>query len=108
MKRTFDTMSRSIRAKCLDCAAGDSGEVRRCVCFACPLWAHRLGFDPDRQSPHGREARRWVQAWNEAADAARAANVVRTPPDHPLMKTPIDGSTGGAGISALPRSADRS
>jgi hypothetical protein len=37
-----------IRAKCLDCCAGSSDEVRKCVAMACPLWPFRTGKNPWR------------------------------------------------------------
>jgi len=33
----------AIRAKCLDCCAHSTKEVRLCPAKRCPLWAHRLG-----------------------------------------------------------------
>jgi hypothetical protein len=35
-----------IRDKCLDCCAGQSGEVRRCTAVRCPLWPYRMGANP--------------------------------------------------------------
>lgn len=35
----------AIRAKCLDCAHS-AAEVRKCVCFDCPLWPYRMGSVP--------------------------------------------------------------
>lgn len=37
---------KSIRAKCLDCCAGDQSEVRKCVSVRCPLWPMRMGRFP--------------------------------------------------------------
>jgi hypothetical protein len=37
---------RAIRAKCLDCSAGSSAEVRRCEAVKCPLWPFRAGRHP--------------------------------------------------------------
>ena len=37
---------KAIRAKCLDCCAGDQSEVRKCVSVSCPLWAMRMGRFP--------------------------------------------------------------
>jgi hypothetical protein len=42
----------AIRAKCLDCCAGSSDEVRKCVAMACPSWPFRTGKNPWRK-PHG-------------------------------------------------------
>lgn len=35
-----------IRAKCLDCCAGQSEEVRKCVAVLCPNWPYRMGTNP--------------------------------------------------------------
>ena len=50
----------AIRAKCLDCCAWSSDEVRKCVALACPSWPFRTGKNPWRQemSEEQREARR--------------------------------------------------
>ena len=37
-----------IRAKCLDCSAGQQSEVRRCTAVKCPLWPYRMGSNPFR------------------------------------------------------------
>jgi len=37
------SLPRAIRAKCLDCCGGSSGEIRKCVAISCPLWPHRMG-----------------------------------------------------------------
>ncbi len=37
------TPMKSIRAKCLDCCAGQQAEVRRCHIKRCPLWRYRMG-----------------------------------------------------------------
>lgn len=36
----------AIRAKCVDCCAGQLTEIRKCVAFACALWPHRMGEFP--------------------------------------------------------------
>ena len=46
------TPMRAIRSKCLDCSGGSSNEVRECVIPECPLFAYRLGRNPNRK---GRE-----------------------------------------------------
>lgn len=35
-----------IRAKCLDCCAGQVGEIRKCVSESCVLWPYRMGDNP--------------------------------------------------------------
>jgi hypothetical protein len=50
-----------IRAKCLDCSAGQTDEVRKCVVAACALWPYRMGSNPFRSvtlSDAERERRR--------------------------------------------------
>ena len=37
---------KAIRAKCVDCCAGDMSEVRKCVATGCPLWPFRMGRNP--------------------------------------------------------------
>jgi hypothetical protein len=41
----------AIRARCLDCCAGSSDEVRKCVAIACPSWPFRTGKNPWRAPP---------------------------------------------------------
>ncbi len=37
-----------IRAKCIDCSAGQLSEVKRCTAVACPSWPYRMGTNPWR------------------------------------------------------------
>lgn len=37
---------KAIREKCIDCAGGNSSEVRKCVQVDCPLWPLRMGVAP--------------------------------------------------------------
>lgn len=37
---------KAIRAKCLDCAGGNTAEVRKCVSVKCALWPLRMGGQP--------------------------------------------------------------
>lgn len=37
------TPMRAIRARCLDCCAGQANEVRLCPVKRCPLWGYRSG-----------------------------------------------------------------
>lgn len=43
------TPMKAIRAKCIDCCAGQRGEVERCGAVNCPLYAYRLGKSPNRK-----------------------------------------------------------
>jgi hypothetical protein len=50
-----------IREKCLDCSAGQTDEVRKCVAVTCALWPYRMGSNPFRSvtlSDEERERRR--------------------------------------------------
>jgi hypothetical protein len=50
-----------IKAKCLDCSAGATDEVRKCVSIGCALWPYRMGANPFRTvtlSDDERERRR--------------------------------------------------
>ena len=40
------TPMKAIRAKCLDCCAGQVAEVRRCELENCPLFRYRFGKRP--------------------------------------------------------------
>ena len=37
---------KALRARCLDCCAGNSAEVRKCVATDCPSWPFRMGKYP--------------------------------------------------------------
>ena len=43
------TPLKAIRAKCLDCSAGQPKEVRLCVIPGCPLYQYRFGKNPKRR-----------------------------------------------------------
>jgi len=43
------TPMKAIRAKCLDCCAGQFKEVRCCTSEDCPLYIYRLGRNPKRK-----------------------------------------------------------
>lgn len=40
---------KSIRSFCLSCSCGSLKEVRNCVIKDCPLYAFRLGSNPNRK-----------------------------------------------------------
>lgn len=40
------TPIRAIRAKCIDCCAGQKLEVRLCRAVKCPLYEYRMGHRP--------------------------------------------------------------
>jgi hypothetical protein len=37
-----------IRARCVDCAGGSPGEVRKCMALSCVSWPYRMGTNPGR------------------------------------------------------------
>lgn len=39
---------KAIRAKCIDCCAGQRKEVALCTAKYCDLWPYRMGTDPYR------------------------------------------------------------
>jgi len=43
------TPLKAIRAKCLECSAGQPKEVRECVILNCPLFSYRFGTNPKRK-----------------------------------------------------------
>lgn len=44
------TPLKAIRAKCLDCSAGQPAEVRLCSSEKCPLYPYRMGRRPKQAS----------------------------------------------------------
>lgn len=47
------TAIKAIRAKCLDCCAGQAAEVRECLCNDCPLYGFRMGKNPNYKGRKG-------------------------------------------------------
>lgn len=47
------TRAKAIRAKCLDCCAGNAAEVRRCASSSCALWPFRMGRKPKDRETQG-------------------------------------------------------
>jgi hypothetical protein len=39
----------AIRARCIDCCAGQVAEVRKCVAVECPSWPFRMAWNPWRE-----------------------------------------------------------
>lgn len=44
------TPVKAIRQHCLECSGGSPSEVRNCVILDCPLYAFRLGKNPNIKS----------------------------------------------------------
>ena len=51
---------KAIRAKCIECSGDSRQEVKICPIKTCPLYAYRLGRNPNRK---GRE---WTEEQKEA------------------------------------------
>jgi len=43
------TPLKTIRQKCLDCSNFQPSEVKKCPCTDCPLYAYRMGSNPNRK-----------------------------------------------------------
>jgi hypothetical protein len=43
---TKQPLLKIIRAKCIDCCAGQPSEVALCTATACALWPYRMGSNP--------------------------------------------------------------
>lgn len=60
-----------IRAKCIDCCAGNTHEVRRCGDISCANWPYRMASNPLRHKNLSEEqrlaARQRMSALNKAA-----------------------------------------
>lgn len=65
-----NSLTGAIRRKCLDCNAGETGEVRKCVATGCPLWPFRMGSNPLNRRALSEEQR---TAARDRAAAARAS-----------------------------------
>lgn len=44
---------KAIRARCLECCAGQAHEVRLCPAKECPLWHYRMGHKPKPEDYNG-------------------------------------------------------
>lgn len=66
-----------IRAKCLDCCAGSSNEVKLCTAERCPLWPCRFGKNPYRKKVERSEEE--IAAMRERMKAIRSASVTNQP-----------------------------
>jgi hypothetical protein len=65
----------ALRARCIDCCAGQTVEVRRCVSVNCPSWPFRMSWNPwrDRSQPMSEERRAKMAETLARARAVKAA-----------------------------------
>jgi hypothetical protein len=66
---------RVLRAKCLDCVAGQESEIRKCVAIACPNWPYRLGENPFRTAREMTEEQRAALGERLARNRAAKENL---------------------------------
>lgn len=53
---------KAIRAKCLECCYDSAMEVKLCEAKDCPLWAFRMGKNPNMANRHMTEEQRTAAA----------------------------------------------
>lgn len=56
------TPLKAMRAKCLDCCAGNAVEVRLCPSTDCALWYYRFGYKPESKQGQKRFSTNTLQA----------------------------------------------
>ncbi|MDK2957337.1 MAG: hypothetical protein PWQ57_2834 [Desulfovibrionales bacterium] len=69
------TPIKAIRAKCLECSGGSSNEVKLCPLVECPLYAFRLGRNPNIKRKPLTPQQRARASQRLAAARDQAANV---------------------------------
>ena len=97
---------KALRARCIDCCAGQPSEVRLCTAVACPSWPFRMGSNPWRKeaTEAQREARRKAGA-RLARSAKKSIRVMDTAAIPPVAGT---GTPASAPIAKNPGSGSRS
>ncbi|HYN38966.1 MAG TPA: hypothetical protein VES39_06925 [Rhodospirillales bacterium] len=98
---------RAIRARCLDCCAGQPNEARLCTSVHCPLWAYRMATDPWRKEPseaqraHARTlaAKRRAEAGRQPSGGRESAKVELPATNLPPARL----STGETPVLGRPR-----
>ena len=87
---------RVIRARCLDCVAGQEVEIRKCVLITCPNWPYRLGSNPFRAAREITDEQREQMA----VSLAKARSARNAPPAvlaRNISSPKSDEASGGAG-----------
>ena len=62
---------RAIRTHCLDCCAGSSQEVAKCMALRCPSWPYRMGTNPWRARPSDKQQQAMRERGRRLAEANR-------------------------------------
>jgi hypothetical protein len=80
----------AVRARCIDCCAGQAKEVAVCPAVGCPAWPFRMGTDPWRKpaSEARREAARRTMATLNARRNRCGTVLSLTPPEHGAEPSP--------------------
>jgi hypothetical protein len=63
---------RAIRTHCLDCCAGSSQEVAKCMALRCPSWPYRMGTNPWRARPSDEQRQAMRERGRRLAEANRS------------------------------------
>jgi hypothetical protein len=63
---------RAIRTHCLDCCAGSSQEVAKCMAERCPSWPYRMGTNPWRARPSDEQRQAMRERGRRLAEANRS------------------------------------
>jgi len=86
----------AMRARCLDCCAGQANEVAVCPVVECPAWPFRMGTNPWRKpaSEARREAaRRTMERINAGRRKRDGPEASASPPEHGTAPLLAEGST---------------
>ena len=86
----------AMRARCLDCCAGQANEVAVCPVVECPAWPFRMGTNPWRKpaSEARREtARRSMEKINAGRRKRDGPETSADPPEHGIAPLLAEGST---------------
>jgi hypothetical protein len=85
----------AMRARCLDCCAGQANEVAVCPVVECPAWPFRMGTNPWRKpaSEARREtARRSMEKINAGRRKRDGPETSADPPEHGIAPQLAEGS----------------
>jgi hypothetical protein len=98
---------RALRARCLDCCAGQANEVAACTAVKCPSWPFRMGTDPWRKpasEARRASARRTMEGINARRQRGRAERA-GSPPEGGTAPCLVAGS--GVALTSTTTRADR-
>ena len=86
---------KALRARCIDCKAGELSQVRRCHHLDCPAWPYRMGTNPwqaplnaevsEARRRGGRKTGRQVRKISSERGLGRRAKPARHHPTSPTI-----------------------